>query len=40
MPKAELAVLEGCGHFSYLDDPDRVAALVAGLMARDTGPDR
>jgi len=40
MPAAELALLADCGHFSYLDDPDRVAALVAGLMARDTGPDR
>jgi proline iminopeptidase len=40
MPAAELVVLADCGHFSYLDEPDRVAALVAELIARDTGPDR
>ena len=37
MPNAGLVVLEDCGHFTYLERPDRVAALVGGLMARDTG---
>ena len=40
MPRAELVVLEDCGHFAYLDHPDRIAALVGELVARDTRQDR
>jgi len=40
MPRAELVVLDDCGHFPYLDHPDRIAALVLALAPRDTGRDR
>lgn len=32
IPGAPLVVLSDCGHFAYLEQPDRVRAAVAGLM--------
>jgi haloalkane dehalogenase len=33
IPDAKLAVLEGCGHFLYSDEPERAAAEVAEFLA-------
>jgi proline iminopeptidase len=38
IPGARLVVLEGCGHFSYLDCPDEVATLVTQLLNPASGP--
>jgi proline iminopeptidase len=33
MPRARLVVLDGCGHFSYMERPDDVFGLVAGFLS-------
>ena len=32
-PRAEVHLLDGCGHWPFVDDPDRVAALVIPFLA-------
>lgn len=32
VPRATLAVLPGCGHFAYLEEPDQVCAYVSQLL--------
>jgi proline iminopeptidase len=36
MPGGRLVVLDGCGHFSFMESPDRVSGLVTGFVGGTT----
>ena len=36
-PHARVEMLDGSGHWPFVDDPDRVASLVTGFLAKVTG---
>lgn len=37
LPHAQLEIMEGCGHMSFVEDPDRYVALVRDFLDRATG---
>ncbi|MEZ5100263.1 MAG: alpha/beta hydrolase [Thermoleophilia bacterium] len=36
-PRAEVHVLDGCGHWPFVDEPERVAGLLGSFLARASG---
>ncbi len=37
MPKAELAVIKGCGHITFIEQPEENTRLIVDFLRRQAG---